>query len=264
MSGAVLKGKVAIVTGASRGIGRGIAHAFAAEGAKVVVVSRTREGVDRVAAEIREAGGTATGIVCDVADAAAIRATVDKTVAAFGGIDILVNNAQGFGSAAAPAASTVLTPLENLPEADWDFSFATGVTASLRFMQAAFPHLKKGGAGRVINFGSCWGQTGFEGAAAYNANKEAIRGLSRTAAREWGRHGITVNIINPVISTDAFANYVRDVPEAADAMLKQIPVARYGDPEQDAGRIAVFIAGPDSGFLTGMTFQVDGGYYMHP
>jgi len=262
--GGVLKGKVAIVTGASRGIGRGISHAFAAEGAKVIVASRGKPGVDAVVKEIRDAGGDATGAVCDVGDAKAITATVAQAVSTYGGLDILVNNAQGFGSATEPAASTVLTPIQDLPESHWDYSFQTGATATFRFMKTAFPHLKKSGAGRIINFGSFWGQIGFEGAVAYNANKEAIRALSRTAAREWGKHGITVNVINPLLVTDAFHDWANAAPDAAAGMVAQIPVARTGDPEKDGGRIAVFLAGPDSGFLTGMTFQVDGGFYMYP
>ena len=109
-----------------------------------------------------------------------------------------------------------------------------------------------------------WGQLGYEGAAAYSATKEAIRALSRTAAREWGRHGITVNVINPVTYTDLMANYEKAAPEAVQAMIEQIPLRRVGDPLQDAGRVAVFIAGPDAAYLTGMTFNVDGGFYLAP
>ena len=179
--GGTLEGKVAIVTGASRGIGRGIAIAFADAGATVIVVSRGQEGIDEVVREIEGHGGKATGIACNVADRDAIYATVAKTVELHGRIDILVNNAQGCGSAANPAGSTVLRPLEELPEDEWDYNLLTGATASLRFMQAAFPHLRASGAGRVINFGSMWGQIGYEGATAYNATKEAIRALSRTS-----------------------------------------------------------------------------------
>jgi len=150
MMGKVLEDKVAIVTGASRGIGRGIATAFADEGAIVVVASRGAEGVDKVVAEITARGGKATGMVCDVADRDAIYRTVARTAELHGGIDILVNNAQGCGSAENPAGSTVLRPLEDLPEAEWDYNFLTGATGTLRFMQAAFPHLKASGAGRVI------------------------------------------------------------------------------------------------------------------
>ena len=262
--GSALEGKVAIVTGASRGIGRGIALAYGDEGATVIVVSRGQEGVDKVVEEITARGGKATGIVCNVADRDAIYRAVARTAELHGRIDILVNNAQGCGSAANPAGSTVLRPLEELPEDEWDYNFVTGATGSLRFMQAAFPYLKASGAGRVINFGSMWGQLGYEGAAAYNATKEAIRALSRTAAREWGKHGITVNVINPVIYTDLMANYEKAAPEAVAAMIDQIPMRRVGDPLQDAGRVAVFIAGPDAAYLTGMTFQVDGGFFMTP
>lgn len=259
-----LEGKVAIVTGASRGIGRGIAIAFADAGAHVMVVSRGQEGIDKVVDEIGARGGQATGLVCDVSDREAIRRTVARTAELHGRIDILVNNAQGCGSAANPAGSTVLRPLEELPEEEWDYNILTGATGSLRFMQAAFPYLKASGAGRVINFGSMWGQIGYEGAAAYNAAKEAIRALSRTAAREWGKYGITVNVINPVIYTDLMANFEKVAPDAVASMIEQIPMRRVGDPLEDAGRIATFIAGPDAAYLTGMTFQVDGGFLMTP
>lgn len=260
----VLDGKVAIVTGASRGIGRGIALAYAQEGASVVAVARGQQGVDAVVAEIEARGGKALGIACNVADREAIYGAVARTADWHGRIDILVNNAQGCGSAANPAGSTVLRPLEELPEEEWDYNLVTGATGTLRFMQAAFPYLKASGAGRVINFGSMWGQLGYEGAAAYNATKEAIRALSRTAAREWGKHAITVNVINPVIYTDLMANYEKVAPEAVATMIEQIPMRRVGDPLRDAGRVAVFIAGPDAAYLTGMTFQVDGGFFLSP
>jgi NAD(P)-dependent dehydrogenase (short-subunit alcohol dehydrogenase family) len=131
-------------------------------------------------------------------------------------------------------------------------------------MKAAFPHLKESGQGRLINFGSHWGLMGYEGSVAYNAAKEAIRGLTRTAAREWGKHGITCNVIVPAIETDALLEYKSHHPERMNAMVQTIPMRRYGDPVKDAGRIAVFIAGPDAAFLTGMTFNVNGGYFMYP
>jgi NAD(P)-dependent dehydrogenase (short-subunit alcohol dehydrogenase family) len=259
-----LVGKAAIVTGAGRGIGRGIALAFAEEGARVVVASRSAGPIEAVVSEIRAAGGEAIGVTCNVADKAAIEATVRRAVGAFGGLDILVNNAQSFGTAEEPAGHPVITPLEDFREGEWEYTFLSGATASLRFMQAAFPYLKASGEGRVINFGSHWGQMGYEGAAAYNATKEAIRGLTRTAAREWGKYGVTCNVIVPAIETEALLEYKAHHPERMNAMVETIPMRRYGDPLADAGRIAAFIASADARHLTGMTFNVNGGYFMYP
>jgi len=259
-----LQDKVAIVTGAGRGIGRGIAVEFAKAGAKVVVASRGTSSIDRTVGEIEAAGGTALGVPCNVADPAAIERTVAGAVEHFGRLDIMVNNAQSHGSAANPAPMPALTPFEDFRDDHWEHTFETGPMASYRFMKAAFPYLKASGAGRVINFGSFWGQIGYEGAVAYDAAKEAIRGLSRAAAREWGKYGITVNVINPMLQSDSMDVFIRDHPDAAQAALSQIPMRRFGDIFKDGGRFAVFLAGPDAAYLTGMTFQLDGGMFMTP
>ena len=258
-----LSNKVAIVTGAGRGIGRGIALAYGDENAKVVVASRTQNTIDEVVKEIQSAGGTALGIRCDVGERDQVFAMVDKTVAAFGRVDILVNNAQGFGPAEKPTATPVVQPLETFDESEWEHTFRTGVTASLWAMKAVFPHMKNNG-GKIINFSSGWGQIGFPGTAAYNANKEAIRGLTRTAAREWGPCGINVNAISPSVMTDAMAQYQKDFPEEAAAELLKVPMRRWGDPLRDGGGLAIFRASAESDYLTGMTFMLEGGYHMYP
>lgn len=259
-----LNGRVAIVTGAGRGIGRGIAVELARDGAQVVVASRSQGSIDDTLAEIAAAGGRAIGALCDVGDRDQIAATVAGAIDRFGALHILVNNAQSFGTAEQPAPNPVITPLEDFNDGEWDRTFATGPTATYHFMKAAFPHLKASGAGRIINFGSYWGQIGYEGSAAYNAAKEAIRGLTRTAAREWGKYGITANVINPAIASDALKSFVANQPEHAQKAIETIPMRRYGDIYADGGRLAVFLAGDDAGFLTGMTFQADGGLFMAP
>jgi NAD(P)-dependent dehydrogenase (short-subunit alcohol dehydrogenase family) len=264
MMAGILEGRVAIVTGSGRGIGRGIATELAKEGAKVVVASRSQGSIDETLKGIEEAGGTAVGVTCDVGEHADIKATVAKAVDTWGRLDILVNNAQAFGTKEKPDPSPVLTAIEDFRDEEWERTLLTGVTASYRFMKAAFPHLKASGHGRIINLGSQWGQVGNAGSVAYNAGKEAIRGLTRTGAREWGQHGITVNVINPTVETDALRNHARVNPELSHESMLQIPMKRYGDIYKDAGRIAVFIAGPDASFLTGMTFMVDGGHFMAP
>jgi NAD(P)-dependent dehydrogenase (short-subunit alcohol dehydrogenase family) len=259
---AILKDKVAIVTGAGRGIGRAIAEEFAAEGAKVVVASRTTKTVDEVVAAIKAKGGDAIGITCNVGEPDEVRAMVAKAAKHFGGVDILVNNAQGFGTKAVPRGVNPPTPLENFPEDEWDWVLATGLKASLIAMQSVFPHMKARGGGAIINFGSMRGIISTPHTAAYNVAKEAIRSLSRTAANEWGQYGIRTNVINPVIETDA---YREDIPtdEARKAFAASIPVRFAGQPV-DAARVAVFLAGPDSRYLTGLTIHTDGGLVSIP
>jgi NAD(P)-dependent dehydrogenase (short-subunit alcohol dehydrogenase family) len=146
---------------------------------------------------------------------------------------------------------------------EWDFVFDTGVKATLRCMQAAFPHMKAQGEGRIINFGSRRGILGMTDSTAYNANKEAIRALSRTASNSWGRYGINVNVINPAIETDAARAEFEKFPGLRAKLEKQIPLRRWGQP-YDCARVAVFLAGPDSSFVTGMTFMVEGGLTTLP
>jgi 2-hydroxycyclohexanecarboxyl-CoA dehydrogenase len=153
-----LEGKVAIVTGAGRGIGRGIAIAYACEGANVVVASRTKSTVDSAVSEIEAEGGTALGVACDVGRRDDIFAAVAKTVAAFGTVDILVNNAQGFGTERRPTPTPRLTPLEDFDEDEWEYTFRTGALATLWGMKAVFPSMKDRG-GKIINFGSSLDQS---------------------------------------------------------------------------------------------------------
>ncbi|MGE0385847.1 MAG: SDR family NAD(P)-dependent oxidoreductase [Gammaproteobacteria bacterium] len=259
-----LAGKVAIVTGAGRGVGRGIARAFGAAGAQVAVTSRNPQRVQQVTAEIVDAGGTAIGIPCDVGERAQVFAAIEQAAQAFGGIDILVNNAQGFGTPDIAVNHPVWTPLEDFNEAEWEYTFRTGVTATMWAMKAAFAHLRRRGRGKVINFGSFYGQLGLEGGSAYNANKEAIRALSRTAAREWGRYGINVNVINPLIRASGMDDMLASDPAQVDAMRMTIPMRRIGEAFEDAGALAIFLAGPESDYITGMTFMLDGGNTMYP
>jgi len=259
-----LKDKVAIVTGAGRGIGRAIAMAYGREGAKVVVASRTPSTVEAVAQEIVDAGGEAIGFACDVGKRDDVFACVAKAVETYGTVNILVNNAQGFGTEASPQPSTVFVACEDTDEDEWDYTLRTGPTASLWFMKAAFPHMKAAGYGRVINFASSSGQIGFEGNTCYNAAKEAIRALSRTAAREWGQYGITVNIINPALETRAFDAWKTARPDFVEALKDKIPMRRLGDPDRDAGPIAVFLAGEGSSYMTGGTYMLEGGMHTLP
>jgi 2-hydroxycyclohexanecarboxyl-CoA dehydrogenase len=260
----VLQHKVAIVTGAGRGIGRAIALAFAREGAKVVVASRTASTVESVAEEIKREGGTAIGVACDVGKRADVFATVQRAVDTYGSVHILVNNAQGFGTEKNPQPSTVFVPCEDTDEDEWEYTLRTGPTASLWFMKAVFPQMKKQNYGKIINFASSSGQIGFPGNTCYNAAKEAIRALSRTAAREWGQYGINVNIINPALETRAFDAWKKARPDFVEGLKQQIPMRRLGDPERDGAPLAVFLASPGSDYMTGSTFMLEGGMHTLP
>jgi len=238
-----LEGKVAIITGAGRGIGRATAKLLAAEGAKVAVLSLTPSNVDAVVADIEAAGGTALGIAIDVSDADAIKPAIDTVLATWGGIDILVNNAFD--------ASVVQSSVLDLSVEQLQRNFDTGPIAFLRMMQAAYPHLKTSGEGRIINFGSMAGVTGMVPYAPYNMAKEAIRALTRVAAREWGADKITVNNVLPI--ADTWGAAAANIPAPANAL------ARHGSPEDDIAPVVLFLASKDAQFITGYSLTPDGG-----
>ena len=238
-----LKGKVAIVTGAGRGIGRATAKLFAAEGAKVAVLSITPENVEAVVSDIEAAGGTALAVPCDVSDSEQIKVAVNKVVAAYGGIDILVNVAFD--------PSVVASSVIELSAKQLQRNFDMGPIAYLKTMQACYPYLKTSGEGRVINFASLAGVTGLAPYGPYNMAKEAVRALTRTAAHEWGKDNITVNNVMPVADTWGAA--------AAKAPPPSNALARYGSPEDDIAPVVLFLASKDSRFLTGYSLTPDGG-----
>ena len=244
-----LVGRVALVTGAGQGIGRGTAIALAKEGASVALAGRTLAKCEAVAAEIANLGGTAVAIACDVGVREQVDAAVDATVRAFGGIDILVNNAQ----------SSVQAKLEDTTEEDIELAWRTGALATFYAMQAALPHLKASGRGSIVNFGSSTAIEGNVAFGAYAMAKEAIRGLSRVASREWGRFGIRVNVIVPNALSPSSQDFREAHPERFARMEARVPLGRVGDPEADIGRAVVALAADDLTYLSGQTLMLTGG-----
>jgi NAD(P)-dependent dehydrogenase (short-subunit alcohol dehydrogenase family) len=244
-----LDGKTAIVTGAGRGIGRGIARALAREGARVAIADIDEDAGRAAAAGIEQFGGTALARQCDIRSSDQVNEFVATTVSRFHRVDVLVNNAM---------AADVRVPLEDIDDDSIELALATGPVATLYFMRACFPHLVVNG-GRIINLRSGSEIQGLPGYGTYIAAKAAVGGITRAAAREWGRRGITVNAICPFALSEAAQSHFDARPEDLEAAYATLSLPRSGDPESDIGRAAVFLAGPDADFITGCTLMVDGG-----
>jgi NAD(P)-dependent dehydrogenase (short-subunit alcohol dehydrogenase family) len=253
----ILDGKSAIVTGAGRGVGRGIALALAKEGASICIAEIDPATAKNTADEIAGLGGGALAVECDVGDAGQVQAAVAAAAAAFGGIDILVNNATG------ARQHDAFRPMMEHTLEQFERQLRVDVLGSFLLMQACYPHLCASGSGRVVNLSSSAGTERGAGFAAYSAAKEALRALTGVTAREWGRNAITVNSLCPTAVTDATRVWMEENPEVADKHLESVALGRLGDAEADIGRVVVFLCGPDAGFVTGQTLWVDGGSVIH-
>lgn len=244
-----LEGKVAIVTGGGDGIGAGIVRAYTAAGAKVLIAEINAETGRAVAEET----GNAYQQV-DVTQRDQVEEMVRFAVEELGSVDILVNNAWGGGNTGR---------VESKTDAMLERGFAMGYYGPFWAMRAAFPHLRANGWGRVINMCSLNGVNAHVGTLEYNSAKEALRTLSRTAAREWAATGVTVNVICPGARSAAFERTVALHPEIEAASNDANPMGRMGDPERDIAPVAVFLASDDSRYLTGNTLFVDGGAHIN-
>jgi 3-oxoacyl-[acyl-carrier protein] reductase len=242
-----LKDQVAIITGGSRGIGRGIAKLFAAEGAKVAIVYKgSREAAEGLAEEIRQAGGEAMALQCDVADFDAAQKCVEQILGTWGRVDILVNNAgqikDGLFLQMDPAA--------------WKQVLDTNLGGTFNFTRAAIEGMFRQRKGRIINISSVAAEHVNRGQCNYAASKGAINSFTRALATEVASRGITVNAIAPGFIETDMSEAVRNV--AGDMIKKMIPMRRFGTPD-DVARVALFLASPDSAYITGQVITVDGG-----
>lgn len=247
-----LEGKVAIVTGAGQGIGEAIALGYAQEGAKVLVTGRTLSKLDEVVAKIAAAGGTALALDAVAGEAVQSKATIDKVIAEWGRVDILVNNAHSF---------TDYLPLSDPKmEENCKVDFQSAFFGSLQLMQLCHPHMVAQGGGSIINMGSSFGIRCEPGFLAYAASKEAIRALTKTAAREWGQDKIRVNTILPSALSPKAIWYLEE-SKTYDLELSKVAMRRFGAPE-DIAPTAIFLASDASDFVTGQTIGVEGGATM--
>src|SRR6266566_2994548 len=244
-----LANQIAIITGAGRGIGRGIALKFAAEGAGIVCVSRTAENSEKIAGEIRALGRRAWPYAVDVADAAAVTAASEKILEETARVDILVNN----------AGVTRDGLLMRMSEADWDTVLDTNLKGAFLFTKAFTRVFVKQRSGRIINVSSVIGLIGNAGQCNYAASKAALIGFTKSVARELASRHITVNALAPgFIETDMTAALS---PELRTQILSTVPMKKFGQPE-DIANAALFLAGPGAQYITGQVLTVDGGMVM--
>lgn len=243
-----------LITGGSRGIGFGIASAFAAEGANIILT-------DISAATLETAKEKLTSlykikvltVVADGGNEEAVKNVIRQTIDTFGSLQVLINNAQ---------ASKSGLPLIEHSKEDFDLAIYSGLYAAFFYMKYAFEYLKKV-KGSIINLASSAGMYGRPGQTSYAA-KEGIRGMSRVAATEWGEYGINVNVVCPLAMTEALADWKKNFPEMYAENIKNIPMKRFGDPQQDIGRVCVFLASEAASYISGETISVQGGSGVRP
>ena len=246
-----LQDRVAIVTGASQGIGRAIAVELAKVGAHVVVCSRRRAALDEVATAVRAEGRRALVAPCDIGDAAAVDAVVAQTLDTFGRVDILVNN----------AAYRLRYAFEDLPRAEWDAMVGTNLTGVFLFTQAVGRVMIRQRAGKIINVSSTAGRTGARGMAAYAATKAGVTVLTQSLGAEWAKHGVLVNAVAPgPVETEGVLE-IWKTPAMIERAAREVPLQRLGRPEEIAWAV-IFVASDHANFMTGETVYVSGGPRM--
>lgn len=242
-----LQDQVAIITGGASGIGRAVAEAYVNEGAKVAIIDLNEDAGEETIQELQKVSPDSIFIQKDLTAHEELPSIIDEIAEKYGRLDILVNNAH----------ASRMSAFEDATPEDFALSFDTGFYPTVYLMQAALPYLKES-KGKIINFSSGAGIEGNEHQVSYAAAKEAIRGISRVAANEFGPHGITVNIISPFAKSEGMIQWAKDYPELYEKSISQIPLRRAGELEEIAN-VAVFLGSKDSDYMTGQTFMVDGG-----
>ena len=263
-----LNGKTAIITGAGfaalsdgkcGSIGYGIATAYAKEGANLVITGRNISKLEKAKEELEKLYGIKVLIFsADISSGAEnekiVNSVIEKTMAEFGRIDVLINNAQ--------ASASGVTIQDHSTE-QFDLAMYSGLYATFYYMKACYPYLKET-KGSIINFASGAGLFGNYGQCAYAAAKEGIRGLSRVAATEWAKDGINTNVVCPLAWTSQLENFQKAYPEAFKANVKMPPAGHFGDAEMEIGRVCVQLASPDFKYMNGETLTLEGGMGLRP
>jgi NAD(P)-dependent dehydrogenase (short-subunit alcohol dehydrogenase family) len=246
--------QVVVVTGAADGLGKAFATRFAEQGYQVVAADINDESGESLVAELSRNNGKAAYRHCDVTQKVQVETLVSDAIEQFGGVHVLVNNAVPPGA---------LAPLEEKSDEAFQRQLDGGLFAARWAMNAAFHSMKTAGFGRIINLCSLNGVNAHPQTADYNVAKEALRCLTRSAAREWAPHGITVNAICPGAITAAFVAMQEFAPEMAERVNKQIPMGYMGDPYEDISGVALFLASKEARYMTGNTLFVDGGGHIN-
>ncbi len=253
-----LEGKVAVITGATSGIGLGTAKCFVKEGATLVFNARTAETGAEVQEQLRALakGGEVHFMQADISIKEQIEAVIDRAIKDFGRLDALVNNAQGI-----PPVRSIMTK----PDEDYRYSFESGFFATKWAMQRAFPTMRDQGGGSIVNTTSCWATYGPPNTSDYTANKCAIEGITRSSAHEWGQYNINVNVVAPSARSAGYDNWEKAYPEQAEANLRNFALRRIGDPELDLGMLSLGLVTEEARFITGQTFDGgSGNVYLRP
>lgn len=250
-----LKGKVSIITGGGKGIGFGIAKAFAEEGSDIVITGRTIETLKKAKKELEDTyNARVIALVADGSNREDVKKVINETIKNFKKINVVVNNAQ--------ISKSGVSLIDHSTE-DFNMAIMSGLYATFYYMQEAFPYLKET-KGSVINFASGAGLFGKPGQSSYAAAKEGIRGLSRVAATEWASYGININLVCPLAMTESLVKWKETYPDLYDKTIKGIPMGRFADPKDDIGKLCVFLASDDAKYMTGETITMQGGSGLRP
>jgi len=247
-----LEGKVAIITGASKGIGESIARGLAEFGAKVVISSRKQEAVDEVANQFKNDGLEAIGIACHVGDAEQLKNLVEKTIEVYGKIDILINNA---------ATNPTYGPLSKVDPAIFDKIMEVNVKAPFTLSNLVYPHMKANGGGSIVHISSVEGLKPSEGLGLYSVSKSALTMLAQSQAKEWGKVGIRANVICPGLVKTKFSQALWQNEGLLNQVEKHMPAGRMATPDEMSG-LAVFLASEASSYCTGGIYTADGGHML--